>query len=80
MIARTRELVRRDQAVAPDIAAQEGAVVGQFGAGRDLNAVVTTIRSGTLDANSALHQALYRLAVLRLRATKPEALAPEDRD
>jgi Domain of unknown function (DUF6285) len=80
MIARTRELVRRDQAMAPDITAQAAAVVARFGHGHDLDAVIAAIRSGTFDDDSALHEALYRLAVLRLRATKPEALAAEDRD
>jgi hypothetical protein len=79
MIARTRELAKRDQALAPDIAAQEAAVVAQYGRGRDLGAVIAAIRDGLFDGDTALHQALYRLAVLRLRATKPEALAQVDR-
>jgi hypothetical protein len=79
MIARTRELAKRDQAMAPAIAAQESAIVRHFGHGRDLGAVVTAIRNGTLDAEDSLHQALHRLAILRMQATKPEALAPEDR-
>ena len=79
MIARTRELAKRDQAMAPEIAAQEAIVVSQFGKGRDLNAVTANIRSGKFDADPALHQALHHLAVLRLRATKPEALLPVDR-
>ncbi|MFM9842660.1 MAG: hypothetical protein ACKVOI_06800 [Dongiaceae bacterium] len=79
MIARTRELAKRDQALANDLAAQEADIVRQFGHGRDLNAVTAAIRNGAFDANSALLQALYRLAVLRLQATKPEALALEDR-
>ena len=79
MIARTRELAKRDQALAPAIAAQEAAVIAQFGKDRDLNTVTANIRSGTFDASTALHQALYQLAVLRLRATKPEALLPVDR-
>ena len=79
MIARTRELAKRDQALAPDIAAQEAAVVAQYGRGRDLGAVIAVVRDGSFDGDVVLHQALYRLAVLRLRATKPEALAPEDR-
>ena len=79
MIARTRDLAKRDQAMAQDIAAQEGEIVRRFGDGRDPGAVAAAIRSGTLDADESLHQALCRLAVLRMRATKPEALAPEDR-
>ncbi len=79
MIARTRELAKRDRALAPGIAAQEAEIVRRFGHGRDLGAVIAAIRGGMVDANSALHRALYRLAVLRLQATKPEALAPEDR-
>lgn len=79
MIARTRELAKRDEAMARDIAAQELVVVSQFGKDSDLNAVTAAIRNGAFDGNSSLHQTLYRLAVLRLRATKPEALAPEDR-
>jgi hypothetical protein len=78
MIARTRELAKRDQAMANDITAQEAEIVRQFGHGRDLSAVVTAIRSGTLDAYGSLYQALHRLVVLRMQATKPEALAPED--
>ncbi len=70
---------KRDQAMAQDIAAQEEEIVRQFGDGRDLGAVVTAIRIGTLDADGSLYQRLYRLAVLRMQATKPEALAPEDR-
>jgi len=79
MIARTRELAKRDQAMAPAIAVAAVAIVDRFGMGRDLNAVTSAIRSGTFDGDKDLHQALDRLAVLRLRATKPEALAPEDR-
>jgi len=79
MIARTRELAKRDQAMAPEIAAQEAIVVSQFGKGRDLSAVIVAIRSGAFDGDNTLHEALYRFAVLRLRATKPEALASEDR-
>ena len=79
MIARIRELAARDQALAPAIAAQESAIVKQFGAGKDLKTAVAAIRNGALDANEALYQSLYRLAVLRLQATKPEALALEDR-
>ncbi len=79
MIARTRELAKRDEVLAPAIAAQEAAIAAQFGDGRDLSAVIAAIRGGMLDANSALHRALYHLAMLRLQATKPEALAPEDR-
>lgn len=79
MIARTRELAKRDHAMAQDIAAQEAEIVRRFGDGRDLGAVVAAIRNGTLDADDSLHQALRRLAILRMHATKPEALAPEDR-
>ncbi|HVR65198.1 MAG TPA: hypothetical protein VMT98_01050 [Verrucomicrobiae bacterium] len=79
MIARTRELAKRDQAMVPAIAAQELVVVSRFGKESDLNAVTAAIRNGAFDGDSSLHQAIYRLAVLRLRATKPEALAPEDR-
>lgn len=79
MIARTRELAKRDRATAGDIAAQEAEIVRQFGHGSDLSAVVTAIRSGTLDAEDSLHKTLHRLAILRMQATKPEALAPEDR-
>ena len=79
MIARTRELAKRDQAMAPEIAAQEAIVVSQFGKGRDLSAVIVAIRSGAFDGDNTLHEALYHLAVLRLRATKPEALAPKER-
>jgi len=79
MIARTRELAKRDQALAPAIAAQEAEIVRQFGNGRDLNAVTAAVRNGAFDGDNTLHEALYRFAVLRLRATKPEALASEDR-
>ncbi len=79
MIARTRELAKRDQAMALDIAAQEADIVLRFGDDRDLSAVVAAIRSGKLDAEEGLYQALHRLAILRMQATKPEALAPEDR-
>jgi hypothetical protein len=79
MIGRTRELAKRDQAMAPAIAAQELVVVAQFGKDSDLDAVTAAMRNGAFDGDSSLHQVLYRLAVLRLRATKPEALAPEDR-
>jgi hypothetical protein len=79
MIARVRELAARDQALAPALAAQESAIVRKFGAGEDLATAVAAIRSGTLDADEALYQALHRHAVLRLQATKPEAVAPEDR-
>ena len=79
MIARTRELAQRDQAIANDIAAQGADIARQFGQSRDLGAVVTAIRNGELDADGALYQTLYRLAVLRMQATKPEALVPEDR-
>ena len=78
MIARTRELAKRDHALANDIVAQEAAIVAQFSKGSDLGAVVAAIRSGTLDAEESLYQALHRLAVRRIQATKPEALAPED--
>ena len=80
MIARVSELAARDRAMAPAIAAEEAAIVQQFGADRDLNAVVAALRAGTVDGSDALYRALYQLAVLRLRATKPEALAPDDRD
>ena len=79
MIARTRELAKRDQAIAQEIAAQEAEIVRRFGQGRDLGAIVIAICNGELDADGALYQALYGLAVLRMQATKPEALAPEDR-
>jgi hypothetical protein len=79
MIARSHELAKRDQAMAPAIAAQEAALVARFGNGLDLHSVTAAIRSGTLDADNTLHEALHRLAVLRLRATKPEALAPDER-
>jgi hypothetical protein len=79
MIARTRELAKRDQALAPEITAQETAIVDRFGMSADLGAVIAAIRSGTLDRNEALHRALYRLAVLRMQAARPEALAAEDR-
>ena len=79
MIARTRELAKRDRALAPAIAAQEAVVVAQFGKDSDLTAVTAAIRNGAFDGDGSLHQALYRLAVLRLRATKPEAIAPDDR-
>lgn len=79
MIARTRELAKRDQAMAPEIAAQEAIVVARCGKGRDLDAVIAAIRSGAVDGSAAHYQALHRLAVLRLQATKPEALAREDR-
>lgn len=79
MIARVRELARRDQALAPAIAAQESAIVGDHGAGSDMSAVIGGLRSGRLDGSDTLYQALYRLAVLRLQATKPEALTPADR-
>lgn len=79
MIARARDVAARDQALAPAIAAQELAIVKQFGAGKELDAVIAAIRIGALDANDALYDSLHRLAVLRLRATRPEALAPEDR-
>jgi hypothetical protein len=78
MIARTRELAKRDQAMAQDIEAQEKEIVRQFGHERDLSAVTSAIRSGGFDGDNTLCQALRRLAVLRLRATKPEVLAPED--
>lgn len=79
MIARVRELAARDRALAPAIAEEETAFVKQFGGGKDPDAAVAAIRSGALDADGSLYQTLYRLAVLRMRATKPEALAPEDR-
>lgn len=79
MIARTRELAKRDQAMAQNIATQEAEIVRQFGHGRDLGSVVTAIRNGMLDADGLLHQALQRLAILRMQATKPEALAPQQR-
>jgi hypothetical protein len=79
MIARTRELAKRDQAMVQDIGAQEAAVIAKVGMGSDLNVVTAAIRNGAFDGDNSLHRALYRLAVLRLRATKPEALAPEDR-
>jgi hypothetical protein len=79
MIARTRELTKRDQAMAGDIAAQEADIAAHIGEGCDLNAVTAAIRNGAFDGDGALHEALYRLAVLRLRATKPDSLAPEDR-
>jgi hypothetical protein len=79
MIARTRDLAQRDQALAPAIAAQESAIVSGFGAGKDLDAVLAALRAGKLDRSDGLYRALHRLAVLRLQATKPEALAPEDR-
>jgi hypothetical protein len=79
MIARTRELAKRDRASAGDIAAQEAEIVRQFGHGRDLKAVTVAIRSGAFDAEGSLHQALQHLAILRMQATKPEALAPEVR-
>ena len=79
MIARVRELAARDQALAPTLAAQESAIVKQFGAGKELNTVIAAIRNGALDADETLYQVLYRLAVLRLQATKPEAVAPQDR-
>ena len=79
MIARVRELAARDQALAPALAEEETAIINRFGGGKDLDAAIAAIRSGALDASDALHQTLYRLAVLRMGATKPEALAPEDR-
>jgi hypothetical protein len=79
MIARTRELAKRDQALAAEIAAQEAAIVARYGNGRDLDAVTAAIRAGAYDGDKQLHHALHRLSVLRLRATRPEALAPEDR-
>jgi len=79
MIARAHDVAARDQALAPAIAAHESAIVKEFGAGKELDAVITAIRNGALDANDALYDSLHRLAVLRLKATKPEALAPEDR-
>jgi len=79
MIARAREVAARDRRLAPEIAAQEAAIATKFGASSDLNDVNTALRGGALDRSDALYTALYRLAVLRLRATKPEALAPEDR-
>jgi hypothetical protein len=78
MIARVRELAVRDQALAPALAAQESAIVKKFGAGEDLATAVAAIRSGALDADETLYHALRRLAVLRLQATKPEAVLPED--
>jgi hypothetical protein len=79
MIARTRELAKRDQTMAQDIAAQEAEILRRFGQGRDLSAVVTATRNGAFDGDGVLHEALYRLAVLRLHATKPEALELKDR-
>ena len=79
MIARTRDLAKRDQALASDIAERESAIITQFSAGKDLGAVVAAIRAGRLDGDAALHQALYKLAILRMQATKPEALATADR-
>jgi hypothetical protein len=66
--------------LAPVIAKQEAAIVAQFGDGRSLEIVVAAIRAGKLDADIRLHRELYHLAVLRLRATKPETLPPEDRE
>lgn len=78
MIARVRDLAKRDQSQSAAIVEQESALIKQCG-GKDLRTIVATMRRGALDADGTLYQALYRLAVLRMRATKPEALAAEDR-
>lgn len=78
MIARALQMADRDLRLGPEIADQQSAVVGAF-ANRNYDKLRADIRHGRRDGHEALHHALSRLAALRLRATKPEALAPEDR-
>jgi hypothetical protein len=78
MIARALAVSKRDAKMAAEIAAAEAVLARAFGTG-EWAGFIAGIRQGRWDADEALYKMLKRLAVLRLKATRPEALPPSDR-